>query len=125
MIAMSKPAYLAITEYSPAKPVIVFVPSRKQCALTASDLQLHCLADGDESRFLNLEASELQRHLDHVTDTTLVESLKHGIGIYHEALNKQDKRIVERLFAAGAIQVLVASRVRFVSSYYMGSLTPF
>lgn len=111
MIAMSKPAYLAIVEYSPAKPVIVFVPSRKQCAMTALDLQLHCLADGDENRFLNVEEADLQKHLDHVTDRSLVESLKHGIGLYHEALNKQDKRIVERLFQAGAIQVVVASRV--------------
>ena len=34
MIAMSKPAYLAISEYSPVKPVVIFVPSRKQCAMT-------------------------------------------------------------------------------------------
>lgn len=111
MISMSKPAYLAITEYSPAKPVLIFVPSRKQCTLTAADLQLHCLADGDENRFLNIESSELQRHLDHIADRNLSESLGHGIGIYHEALSKQDKRIVERLFQAGAIQVVIASRV--------------
>ncbi len=112
MIAMSKPTYLAITEYSPTKPVIVFVASRKQCAMTASDLQLHCLADGNENRFLNVEESELERHLERVTDRNLLESLKHGIGLYHEALNKQDKVIVERLFSAGAIQVLIASKVR-------------
>lgn len=114
MIAMSKPAYLAIAEHSAVKPVIVFVPSRKQCAMTASDLQIHCLADGDEKRFLNLEESELRRHLDHVTDRSLAESLAYGVGLYHEALNKQDKRIVERLFQAGAIQVVVASRVSLI-----------
>lgn len=111
MIAMSKPAYLAIAEHSAVKPIIAFVPSRKQCAMTATDLQIHCLADGDEKRFLNLDEAELQRHLDHVTDRSLAESLSHGIGLYHEALSKQDKRIVERLFQAGAIQVVVASRV--------------
>jgi len=40
----------------------------------------------------------------------LVDTLKHGIGLYHEALTKQDKRIVERLFQSGAIQVLIASK---------------
>jgi hypothetical protein len=30
MIAMSKPVYIAIQEYSPSKPVITFVPSRRQ-----------------------------------------------------------------------------------------------
>ncbi|KAL5528515.1 BRR2 [Sanghuangporus sanghuang] len=110
MIAMSKPAYLAISEYSPVKPVIVFVPSRKQCAMTASDILLHALADRSEDRFLNIEEADLQPHLDHVTDQSLAQNLRHGVGIYHEALNKQDKRIVERLFQAGAIQVVVASR---------------
>ncbi len=38
MIAMSKPAYLAIKEYSPTKPVVIFVPSRRQCRLTVHDL---------------------------------------------------------------------------------------
>lgn len=31
MIAISKPAYLAIVKHSPTKPVIIFVPSRRQC----------------------------------------------------------------------------------------------
>ena len=112
MIAMSKPAYLAIAEYSPALPVIIFVPGRQQCRLTVEDLLIHCAADDDEDRFLNAELSDIQPHLDHISDKGLVETLKHGIGFYHEALSKQDKRIVERLFQSGAIQVLVASKVR-------------
>ena len=111
MIAMSKPAYLAIAEHSSNKPVIVFVPSRQQCRMTADDLILHCHADDAEDRFLNVEMEDLQPHLDHVSNRDLVETLKHGIGFYHEALSKQDKRIVERLFQSGAIQVLVASKV--------------
>ncbi|KZS98066.1 Sec63-domain-containing protein [Sistotremastrum niveocremeum HHB9708] len=110
MIAMSKPAYLATIEYSPTKPVIMFVPSRKQCSATSTDLLMHCLADGNEDRFLNIDLADLQPHLDHVTDKALADSLKHGVGIYHEALNRQDKKIVERLFQSGAIQVLIASK---------------
>lgn len=111
MIAMSKPAYLAIIEHSPTKPVIVFVPSRRQCRLTADDILAHCGADDNGSRFLNIELDDLQPHLDHVSDKSLAETLKHGVGYYHEALDKQDKRIVERLFQSGAIQVLIASKV--------------
>ncbi|KII91381.1 hypothetical protein PLICRDRAFT_135522 [Plicaturopsis crispa FD-325 SS-3] len=110
MIAMSKPAYLAILEYSPTKPVIIFVPSRRQCRLTVDDLLTHCSADDKADRFLNIEEADLQPHLDHINDRGLVETLKHGIGYYHEALDKQDKRIVERLFQSGAIQVLIASK---------------
>ena len=98
MIAMSKPAYLAIVEYAPTKPVIIFVSSRKQCHLTVDDLLVHCVADEQPDRISN-------KHL--------VESLKHGIGYYHEAMDKQDKRVMEYLFESGAIQVLVASKVSF------------
>ncbi|KXN91384.1 hypothetical protein AN958_00907 [Leucoagaricus sp. SymC.cos] len=110
MIAMSKPAYLAILEYSPTKPVIIFVPSRRQCRLTVDDILTHCAADDESDRFLNLELEELEKHLEHVRDKGLVETLKLGVGFYHEALDKQDKRIVQRLFESGAIQVLVASK---------------
>lgn len=115
MIAMSKPAYLAIVEYSPTKPVIVFVSSRRQCRLTVDDILTHCAADDDSNRFLNIDEADLQSHLDHISDQGLVECLKHGIGYYHEALDRQDKRIVERLFQSGAIQVLVASKAGILS----------
>ncbi|KZO96269.1 Sec63-domain-containing protein [Calocera viscosa TUFC12733] len=110
MLAMAKPAYLSILEYSASKPVIIFVPNRKQCRLTADDILTYCQADEEENRFLHIEEEDLKPHLEHLSDRGLVEALSHGIGYYHEALNKQDKRIVQRLFEAGAIQVLIASR---------------
>jgi pre-mRNA-splicing helicase BRR2 len=117
MIAMSKPAYLAVVEYSPAKPVIIFVPSRRQCRLSVDDILTHCSADDKPDRFLNIELDDLQPHLDHIHDPGLVETLKHGMGYFHEALDPQDKRIVQRLFESGAIQVLVASKVGFLLAY--------
>ncbi len=111
MIAMAKPAYLAIREYSSSKPVVIFVPSRRQCRLTVDNILTHCFADDNSSLFLNIEPEDLQPHLDHITDKGLVETLTHGVGYYHEALDKQDKRIVQRLFESGAIQVLVAPKV--------------
>jgi pre-mRNA-splicing helicase BRR2 len=111
MIAMAKPAYLAIKGYSPSKPVIIFVPSRRQCRLTVDDILTHCFADDNSSLFLNIEVEDLQPHLDHITDKGPVETLRLGVGYYHEALDKQDKRIVQRLFESGAIQVLIASKV--------------
>ncbi|THU99503.1 hypothetical protein K435DRAFT_939008 [Dendrothele bispora CBS 962.96] len=43
-------------------------------------------------------------HLDHLSNEGLKETLKHSIGYYHEALDKQDKRIVQRLFESGTVQ---------------------
>lgn len=114
MIAMAKPAYLAITEYAPDSPILAFVPSRKQAKLTANDILSYALADSDreggESKFLNIEPEDLQPHLDRIQDRDLAEVLEGGVAYYHEGLSKSDKRIVERLYEAGAIQVVVASK---------------
>jgi pre-mRNA-splicing helicase BRR2 len=100
MIAMSKPAYLvivaglaylAIVEYSPAEPVLIFVPSRRQCRLTVDDILTHCAADENMDQFLHIEMEDLQPHLDHVGNKDLVDCPKHGIGCYHEALDKQEQ----------------------------------
>lgn len=92
--------------------VIVFVPSRKQCRLTVDNLLLHAAAAEEQAdRFLHVEAEDLEVHLAHLTDEGLKETLRHGIGYFHEALSKQDRRIVQRLFESGAVQVLVASKV--------------
>lgn len=116
MLGMAKPAYLAVNDWAGKKPVIAFVPSRKQCKLTANDILTYCLANEEGKRFLNIEEEDLQPHLDRLSDAGLKETLAYGIGYYHEALSKSDKRIVERLFESGAIQVLVASKVRLASS---------
>ncbi|RUS26117.1 Sec63 Brl domain-containing protein [Jimgerdemannia flammicorona] len=110
MMAMAKPTYLAITTYSSEKAAIVFVPSRKQCRLTAVELLTFCSADDKTDRFLHCEPDEIAEYLDRVQDKTLAETLRHGVGFYHEALSKQDKRIVEQLYESGAVQIVVASR---------------
>ncbi|KAJ3992635.1 putative RNA helicase [Lentinula boryana] len=114
MLAMAKPAFGGILEYACGgggrKSVIVFVPSRKQCRLTVDDLLVHAGNGGVE--FLNpeMESVELEKHLGYVSDEGLKEVLRQGIGYYHEALGDQDKKVVERLFESGVIQVLVASK---------------
>ncbi|KAL7274426.1 Pre-mRNA-splicing helicase BRR2 [Rhizina undulata] len=110
MMAMAKPAYLAICGTPADKPVIVFVPSRKQCRSTALDILSYCVADEDEDRFRQVDIDDIATHLSHIQEKSLAESLSHGIGYYHEALSKSDKRIVEGLFESGAVKVLLASR---------------
>ncbi|PWN44015.1 putative ATP dependent RNA helicase [Ceraceosorus guamensis] len=114
MIAMVKPAYLSIIEHAAESPVLAFVPSRKQTKLTANDLLAYVLSDSErengESRFLNIEMNDLKPHLQRLQDRELAELLEHGIGYYHESLSRGDKAIVERLYNAGAIQVVIASR---------------
>ncbi|KAJ3030892.1 UNVERIFIED_CONTAM: DEIH-box ATPase [Siphonaria sp. JEL0065] len=110
MIAMTKPTYLAITQMAGTKPAIVFVPSRRQCRLTAADLMVHCASDDEEKRFLHCSEEELAPFLNDVEDKQLAEALQYGVAYFHEALSKSDKRTVKKLFRSGAIQVVVASR---------------
>ena len=110
MLAMARPAYQAITQLSPAKPAMIFVPGRKQVRKTAVDLLGACVADEDENRFLHTKAEDLSRLLDRIDENALAESLSHGIGYYHEALSRFDKQAVKYLFQRGAIQVISISR---------------
>lgn len=110
MLAMAKPTYKAITQMSPDKPAIVFVPSRKQARTSALDIYAAAVADDDDDRFLHASIEELEPVLGRVNEAALSESLSHGIGYFHEALTPFDKRIVSELFKRGAIQVLIVSR---------------
>jgi pre-mRNA-splicing helicase BRR2 len=48
--------------------------------------------------------------VEKLEDKTLRETLMNGVAYLHEGTADQDKRLVEKLFASGAIQVLVVSR---------------
>ena len=110
MLAMAKPVYSSVTQMSPDKPVIIFVPSRKQTRQTALDLLAACIADNDDTRFLHADVEEIQPLLDRIQERPLADSIEHGIGYFHEALSRSDKRIVSHLYNIGAIQIMLASR---------------
>lgn len=110
LLAMSRPTFNAITWHSPRKPVIVFVPSRKQTRLTAIDLLTFAASENAPERFLHADPSDIQAFVDKVRDKTLKETLLQGVGYVHEGLTSEDKAIVESLFDSGAVQVIVVAR---------------
>jgi len=71
IIAMAKPTYHAILKHALKKPVIVFVPSRKQTRLTAIDILTFCAADMQPNRFLHTSESKLEPVLEKMTDKVL------------------------------------------------------
>lgn len=110
MLAMAKPTYKAITQMSPDKPAMVFVPSRKQARASALDIFAAAVADDEDDRFLNASLEDIQPILAKINEQALAESLSHGIGYFHEALSPFDKKAVQHLFKVGAIQVMIVSR---------------
>ena len=110
LAAMAKPVYNAILRHAPHKPVIIFVPTRRQARLTAIDLLTFTAAEGQPARFFHAEESDIKPFLDRMADKTLKETLSQGVAYLHEGLSTSDKRLVEQLFATEAIQVAVVTR---------------
>lgn len=61
MATMNKPAYAAVQTHSPAKPVLVFVSSRRQTRLTALDLIAFAAADMRPSQWVHMPEPELEQ----------------------------------------------------------------
>lgn len=108
--AMSKPVYNAITKYSPHKPVIVFVTSRKLAHATAIDIVTYCAAEDKASRFFHAEEDDIMPFLEKMSDRTLKETLPQGVAFLHEGLTPSDRNLVEQLFETGAVQIAVVTR---------------
>lgn len=113
MASMNKPAYRAIKKFSPEKPVIVFVSSRRQTRLTALDLISLIAGDanstGGAMSYLRMKPNELNDVLELVSDGHLKHTLSFGIGMHHAGLREGDRKVVEELFSSMKIQVLITT----------------
>lgn len=59
MATMNKPAFAAIQTYSPDKPVLIFVSSRRQTRLTAFDLVAFLGVRDDPKQWLHLQEEDV------------------------------------------------------------------
>lgn len=76
LLAMSRPVYQSIKQFSPEKPVIVFVPDRKQARMTAIDLLLHAASDDKPKRFLHVSDDAMRPHLAAAREKSLKQTLE-------------------------------------------------
>ncbi|KAF4126820.1 antiviral helicase SLH1 [Geosmithia morbida] len=109
MQSMNRPTFLAVKNHSPSKPVIVFVPSRRQTRLTAKDLINYCGMEDNPRRFLHMDEDDLQLNLARVKDDALKEAINFGIGLHHAGLVESDRQLSEELFLNNKIQILIAT----------------
>jgi pre-mRNA-splicing helicase BRR2 len=110
MMAMSRPTFKAIENLSRAESTIIFVPSRKQTRMTASDMLTFCAAEDKPKKFLHCSEADIQPFVNRFHDNVLGNCVESGVAYYHEGLSRNDEKLVSTLFSKGAIQVLVASR---------------
>lgn len=109
MKTMNRPAFMAIKQHSPDKPVLIFVASRRQTRLTALDLIHLCGMEDNPKRFLKMDEYELEPIISKVKDDTLKLALQFGIGLHHAGLVESDRQISHKLFEQNKIQILVAT----------------
>ncbi|VDN04716.1 unnamed protein product [Thelazia callipaeda] len=109
MALMDRPAYRAIKSYSPFKPVLVFVASRRQTRLTAMAFMSQLATEEDPKQWLNMDAEELEQLISIIKDDNLKLVLPFGIGLHHAGLQQYEKNIIEQLYVEKKIQVLVTT----------------
>ncbi|XP_073933923.1 activating signal cointegrator 1 complex subunit 3 isoform X2 [Castor canadensis] len=109
MASMNKPAFQAIRSHSPAKPVLIFVSSRRQTRLTALELIAFLATEEDPKQWLNMDEREMDSVIGAVRDSNLKLTLAFGIGMHHAGLHERDRKTVEELFVNCKIQVLIAT----------------
>ncbi len=66
-------------------------------------------ADGNPKRFVTGSEDALQSAMRRVRDANLKHTLSFGIGLHHAGLPRDDRAIVEQLFADCVIQVLIST----------------
>ena len=104
MATMNKPAYRAIRTYSPHKPTLVFVSSRRR---RNSALDLIVLTNDERERqFVRMDKSSSHCHRQGPPPGA---HPAFGIGIHHAGLAEGDRSVVEKLFLSQAILVLVCT----------------
>ncbi|XP_048670508.1 activating signal cointegrator 1 complex subunit 3 isoform X3 [Marmota marmota marmota] len=109
MASMNKPAFQAIRSHSPAKPVLIFVSSRRQTRLTALELIAFLATEEDPKQWLNMDEREMENIIGTVRDSNLKLTLAFGIGMHHAGLHERDRKTVEELFVNCKVQVLIAT----------------
>ncbi|OZC07839.1 Sec63 domain protein [Onchocerca flexuosa] len=109
MALMNRPAFKAIKSYSPYKPALVFVASRRQTRLTAMAFVSQLVIDDDPRQWLHMDMEELEQLITTIKDENLKLTLPFGVGMHHAGLQQHEKNIVERLYVEKKIQVMVAT----------------
>lgn len=111
--AMNEACYDKLTDcMANNHQLIIFVHSRKETYKTANWLREKLELENQTDKFLgsSVGVKEILRlEAEAMTNRNLQEILPHGFGIHHAGLNKDERTVVEDLFAQGHIKCLVST----------------
>lgn len=92
--------------------LIIFVHSRKDTFKTAKWLKEKLIEQDKQNLVLKSDSGTveiLKLEAENMNDRSLKEIVPSGFGIHHAGLNKEERSVVEDLFAQGHLQVLVST----------------
>ena len=109
---MNEVCYEKLLEQAGKNQTLVFVHSRKETAKTAKFVRDMSVEKETITQFVRPDAATreiLQEEASNVKDPNLKDLLPFGFGIHHAGMTREDRALVEELFADGHIQVLVCT----------------
>lgn len=109
---MNEICYEKVMQNAGKNQILVFVHSRKETLTTARYLRDQALDNDQLAEFLSEDSASraiLKDEADSVKHEGLAELLPYGFAIHHAGMNRDDRQLVEELFADRHIQVLVCT----------------
>jgi pre-mRNA-splicing helicase BRR2 len=109
---MNEVCYEKVLDCAGKNQVLVFVHSRKETAKTARFVRDMAIEKETIAQFVKADSAVreiLNEEAGNVKDSNLKDLLPFGFGIHHAGMNREDRALVEDLFADGSIQVLVCT----------------
>ena len=109
---MNEVCYEKVLDQAGKNQTLVFVHSRKETAKTAKFIRDMAIDKETITHFVKPEGATreiLLEEANNVKDPNLKDLLQFGFGIHHAGMAREDRGLVEELFADGHLQVLVCT----------------
>jgi pre-mRNA-splicing helicase BRR2 len=104
--------YEKVVERAGKHPILIFVHSRKETVRTAKMIRDMALAKDEMHKFMkddSMTKEILQTEGENTINHDVKDLLPFGIGIHNAGLPRQDRKMIEDLFAQKHIQLLVST----------------
>jgi pre-mRNA-splicing helicase BRR2 len=109
---MNEVCYEKVLDQAGKNQTLVFVHSRKETAKTAKFIRDTAIEKETITQFVKPDSAVreiLTEEANNVKDGNLRDLLPFGFAIHHAGMPREDRGLVEELFADGSIQVLVST----------------
>lgn len=109
---MNEVCYEKVLDQAGRNQTLVFVHSRKETAKTAKFIRDMALEKETITQFVKPDSATraiLEDEVNNVKDGNLKDLLPFGFAIHHAGMTREDRALVEDLFADGRVQVLVCT----------------